>query len=87
MPIDTKSRPLGPGDHAVDVMADIARAYRLVVPRTLMHVYHKEAESSLAMARENLDDAFELLKSIPIEHGAASVDAEDLQAWRIHDDS
>jgi hypothetical protein len=52
-----------------------------------MHVYHKEAEASLAMARENLDDAFELLKSIPIEHGAASVDAEDLQAWRIHDDS
>lgn len=87
MPINTKSRPLGRGDYAVDVMADIARAYRLIVPRMLILVDHREAEASLAMARENLDDAFELLKSIPIEHGAASVDAEDLQAWRIHDDS
>ena len=85
MPIDTKPRPLGPGDHAVAVMADIARANRAIGPKALLYIDNEDAESNLAIAQGHLHKAFEALRATAIEHGAAGIDLEGLKSWGICD--
>ena len=74
---------LGPGDHAVDAMDDIARAYRAISPGALLYVENTDALKYLGRAREGLFDAFEALKSTALEHGAASIDADTLNSWEV----
>ena len=85
MPIDTKPRPLGPGDHAAAIMDDIARAYRAISPGALLYIENPDALKCLKWAREGLFDAFEALKSTALEHGANGLDADTLKSWEVDD--
>ena len=85
MPIDTKPRPLGPGDHAAAIMDDIARAYRAISPDALLYIENPDALQYLGWARDGLFDAFEALKSTALEHGANGLDADTLKSWEVDD--
>ena len=85
MPVDTKSRPLGPGDHAAAIMDDIARAYRAISPGALLYIENPDALQYLGWAREGLFDAFEALKSTALEHGANGLDAATIKSWEVDD--